>query len=155
MLGTPEVHRVKESRMSASATARRFFDEIWSQGDLDLVGELVAPEYVGHPSGPEAGVRGPEGVKEYIGRLREGVPDLTMTVEEQVVDQDKVATRWTARGTHAGELLGVEATGRTATVTGITIQRFGANGRIVEGWTNWDMLGMVQQLGIVPQPAER
>ena len=141
--------------MSASATARRFFDEIWSRGDFDLVDELFAPEYVGHPSGPEAIVRGPEGVKEYIGRLRQGVPDLTITVEDQVVDQDRVATRWTAHGTHAGELMRMEPTGRTASVTGITIQRFGAAGRIVEGWTNWDMLGMVQQFGIVPQGAER
>jgi steroid delta-isomerase-like uncharacterized protein len=140
--------------MSASATARRFFDEIWSRGDFDLVDELFAPEYVGHPSGPETIVRGPEGVKEYIGRLREGVPDLTVTVEDQVIDQDKVATRWTARGTHAGELMRMEPTGRTATVSGITIQRFEAAGRIVEGWTNWDMLGMVQQFGIVSQPAE-
>ena len=141
--------------MSTSATARRFFDEIWSQGEFDVADELFAPEYVGHPSGPEQSVRGPEGVKQYIGRLREGVADLTMTVEEQVAHQDKVATRWTARGTHTGELMGMDATGRTATVTGITIQRFGADGRIVEGWTNWDMLGMVQQFGIVPQPAER
>jgi predicted ester cyclase len=141
--------------MSASATARRFFDEIWSQGDFDLVDELFAPEYVGHPSGPEAIVHGPAGVKEYIGRLRAGVPDLTVIVEDQVIDQDKVATRWTAHGTHAGELMRMEPTGRTATVTGITIQRFGPGGRIVEGWTNWDMLGMVQQFGIVPQPAER
>src|SRR5688500_6740686 len=114
--------------MSASATARRFFDEIWSQGDLDLVDQLFAPEYVGHPAGPEAIVRGPEGVKEYIGPLREGVPDLTVTVEDQVVDQDKVATRWTATGTHGGELMRIEPTGRTATVTGITIQRFGPAG---------------------------
>lgn len=141
--------------MSNSATARRFFDEIWSRGDLDLVDELVAPEYVGSPSGPDEAVRGPAGVKEYIGRLREGIPDLTMTVEDQLADQDTVATRWSARGTHAGELMGMEATGRTAVVTGITIQRFGATGLIVEGWTNWDMLGLLQQLGIVPQPAER
>ena len=79
--------------MSASATARRFFDEIWSQGDFDLVDELFAHEYVGHPSGPEESVRGPEGVKTYIGRLREGIPDLTMTIEDQVADQDKVATQ--------------------------------------------------------------
>lgn len=141
--------------MTPSATARRFFDEIWSQGDLDLVDELVAPEYVGHPSGPEQTVRGPEGVKAYIAGLRAGIPDLTVTVEDQLANQDTVATRWTAHGTHAGELMGVEATGRTATVTGITIQRFGPTGRIVEGWTNWDTLGMLQQLGIVPQPAER
>jgi predicted ester cyclase len=155
MLGNTGCSPSEGGEMSASATARRFFDEIFSQGDFDLVDELFAPEYVGHPSGPEAIVRGPDGVKEYVGRLREGVPDLTMTVEDQVVDQDKVATRWTARGTHAGELMQMEPTGRTAIVTGITIQRFEATGRIVEGWTNWDMLGMVQQFGIVPQPAER
>jgi len=141
--------------MNSSATARRFFEEIWSQGDFDLVDELVAPEYVSHPSGPEETVRGPEGVKEYIARLREGIPDLTVTVEDQIADGDKVATRWTAHGTHAGELMGMEATGRTATVTGITIQRFGAKGRIVAGWTNWDTLGMLQQFGTTPQAAAR
>jgi predicted ester cyclase len=141
--------------MTATATAHRFFDEVFSQGDLDLVDDLVAPNYVGHPSGPEDEVHGPQGVKEYIGRLREGVPDLTLTIEDQVADGDKVATRWTARGTHDGELLGAAPTGRTATVTGITIQRCGSGGRIVEGWTSWDMLGMLQQLGIAPQPAER
>ena len=141
--------------MSTSATAQRFFDEIWSEGKLDLVDELVAPEYVGHPSGPEETVRGPEGVKEYIGRLREGVPDLTVTVEDQIAEGDKVATRWTAQGTHVGELMGIGPTGRTATVSGITIQRIGDGGQIVEGWTDWDMLGMLQQLGVVPQPAGR
>jgi steroid delta-isomerase-like uncharacterized protein len=143
--------------MPPTATTRRFFDEVFSQGDLDLVDELVAPDYVGHPSGPEQELRGPQGVKDYVGRLREGVPDLILTIEDQVVDGNKVATRWVGRGTHDGELLGAAPTGRTATVTGITIQRFGAGGRIVEGWTSWDMLGMLQQLGITPQPqpAER
>jgi steroid delta-isomerase-like uncharacterized protein len=141
--------------MSTSATARRFFEEVWSEGDFDLVDELFAPEYVGHPSGPEESVRGSEGVKEYIGHLREGVPNLTVTVEDQVADGNKVATRWTAQGTHDGDLMGMEATGRTATVTGITIQHFRADGRIVEGWTNWDMLGMLQQLGGAPQLAGR
>ena len=141
--------------MSTSSTARRFFDEVWSEGKLDLVDELFVSEYVGHPSGPEETVRGPEGVKEYIGRLREGVPDLTVHVEDQIAEGDRVATRWTAQGTHEGELMGIDATGRTATVSGITIQRIGDDGRIVEGWTNWDMLGMLQQLGVVPEPARR
>lgn len=141
--------------MSASATARRFFDEVWSDGKLDLVDELFAPEYVGHPSGPEETVEGPEGVKEYVGRLREGVSDLAVTVEDQIAEGDKVATRWTAHGTHDGELIGIDPTGRTATVSGITIQRIGSGGQIVEGWTNWDMLGMIRQLGIAPEPAGR
>jgi steroid delta-isomerase-like uncharacterized protein len=137
--------------MNASATARRFFDEIWSQGQLDRVEELIAPDYVGHPSGPDETTRGPEGVGDYIARLRAGVPDLTMTVEDQLSDGDKVTTRWTARGTHSGALMGIGATGRTATVTGITIQRVGAGGQIVEGWTSWDALGLLQQLGAVPE----
>jgi predicted ester cyclase len=87
--------------------------------------------------------------------LRAGVPDLTVTVEDQIADGDKVATRWTAQGTHDGELMGIDPTRRTAVVTGITVQRIGDGGQIVEGWTNWDMLGMLQQLGIAPQPAVR
>jgi steroid delta-isomerase-like uncharacterized protein len=136
--------------MTRNATTQRFFDEVWNEGKLDVVDELFAPEYVGHPSGPEETVRGPEGVKTYVGGLRAGVPDLTLTIEDQVVDGDKVATRWTARGTHSGALLGIQPTGRAAVVTGITIQRIGDAGRIVEGWTNWDMLGMLQQLGVAP-----
>jgi steroid delta-isomerase-like uncharacterized protein len=155
MLSEKRIRRLKEAGVSTSATAHRFFDEVWSEGKLDLVDELFAPEYVGHPSGPEETVRGPEGVKEYVGRLRAGVPDLTVTIEDQVADGDKVATRWTAQGTHDGELMGIDPTGRAATVTGITIQRIGGAGQIVEGWTNWDMLGMLQQLGAAPQPAGR
>jgi predicted ester cyclase len=116
---------------------------------------LFAPGYVGHPSGPEETVRGPEGVKQYVGRLREGFPDVILTVEDQVAEGDKIATRWTAQGTHDGELMGIDPTGRVATVTGITVQRFAADGRIVEGWTSWDMFGMLQQLGVAPQPAGR
>jgi steroid delta-isomerase-like uncharacterized protein len=139
--------------MSTSATAQRFFREVWSAGKLDLVDELFAPGYVGHPSGPEETVRGPDGVKQYVGRLRKAFPDLTMTVEDQIAEDDKVATRWTARGTHDGELMGSGPTGRTGTVTGITIQRIADGGQIAEGWTNWDTLGLLHQLGLAPQPA--
>ena len=138
--------------MSSSDTARRFFKEVWTDGKLDLVDELFAPDYVGHSSGSEEPIRGPEGVKEYVGRLLGAFPDLGMTVEDQIADGDSVATRWTARGTHGGDLMGIEATGRTATVTGITIQRI-RDGKIVAGWTNWDTLGLLGQLGVAPQPA--
>jgi steroid delta-isomerase-like uncharacterized protein len=136
--------------MTTNAAAQRFFDEVWNEGRLEVVDELFAPEYVGHPSGPEQTVRGPEGVKAYVASLRAGVPDLTVTIEDQVADGAKVATRWTAHGTHSGELLGIQPTGLPATVTGITVQRIGDAGQIVEGWTNWDMLGMLQQLGAAP-----
>lgn len=137
--------------MSTSVIARRFFDEVWSGAKLDLVDELVAPDYVGHPSGFEETVRGPEGVKEYIGGLLDAFPDLTVTVEDQVVEGDKVVTRWTARATHEGVLMGIDPTGRKGAVTGITIQRI-QDAKVAEGWTNWDMLGLLQQLGVGPQP---
>ncbi len=135
--------------MSTSAVAGRFFDEVFSEGRLDLVDELFATDYVGHPSGYEQATRGPEGVKEYVGGLRGAASDLTVNVEDQVAEGDKVVTRWIAQGTHDGELMGIAPTGRSATVTGITIQRL-QDGRVVEGWTNWDLMGLLQQLGVVP-----
>jgi len=135
--------------MSTSAIASRFFDEVFSEGKLDLVDELFASDYVGHPSGHEEATRGPEGVKGYVAGLRGAVSNLTVTVEDQVTESDKVVTRWTAQGTHDGELMGIAPTGRTAKVTGITIQRV-QDGRVVEGWTNWDLMGMLQQLGVAP-----
>jgi steroid delta-isomerase-like uncharacterized protein len=137
--------------MSTTAIARRFFDEVFSEGKLDLVDELFATDYVGHPSGQEEANRGPEGVKEYVGGLRRAASDFTVTIEDQVADGDKVVTRWTAQGTHDGELMGIAPTGRTAAITGITIQRLRA-GKIVEGWTNWDVMGLLQQLGVAPGP---
>jgi steroid delta-isomerase-like uncharacterized protein len=139
--------------MSTSAIARRFFDEVFSEGKLNLVDELFATDYVGHPSGYEEATRGPEGVKEYVGGLRGAASDLTLTIEDQVAEGDKVVTRWTAQGTHDGELMGIAPTGRKAAVTGITIQRL-LDGRVVEGWTSWDLMGMLQQLGVATGPPQ-
>ena len=139
--------------MSNSAIARRFFDDVFSKGKLDLVDELFATDYVGHPSGNEETTRGPEGVKEYVDALRGAVSDLTVTVQDQISEGDKVVTRWTAQGTHDGQLMGIAPTGRGAAVTGITIQRV-TEGRVVEGWTNWDLMGMLQQLGVAPGPPQ-
>jgi steroid delta-isomerase-like uncharacterized protein len=139
--------------MSTSAIARRFFDEVFSEGKLDLVDELFATDYVGHPSGAEEETQGPEGVKEYVAGLRGAVSDLTLTVQDQVAEGDKVVTRWTAHGTHDGELMGIAPTGRAAAVTGITIQRL-QNDRVVEAWTNWDLIGLLQQLGVAPAPPQ-
>jgi steroid delta-isomerase-like uncharacterized protein len=141
--------------MSNSAIARRFFDEIWSAGHFELVDELIAPDYIGHPTAPEQTVHGPEGVKQYIARLREGIPDLAVTVDDQLACGEKVATRWTAHGTHDGDLMGLGPTGRSATVTGITVQRIQDGRQIAEGWTSWDALGLFQQLGAAPEGATR
>jgi steroid delta-isomerase-like uncharacterized protein len=136
------------------ALARRVFDEVWSQGKLDLADEILTPDFVGRPGGMGEPFKGPAGAKEFIGRLREAFPDITFTVEDMIAEGDLVATRWTATGTNDGEFMGIEPTGRQATIGGMTIQRF-EDGRIVEGWTQQDALGLLRQLGAVPEPARR
>jgi steroid delta-isomerase-like uncharacterized protein len=133
------------------AIVRRAFEEPW-KGNLDVVDELVATQYIGHdPANPEP-LHGPEGVKEFISGYRAAFPDARITVEEQLAEGDLVATRWSARGTHAGELMGVEPTGKQVTVSGLAISRL-ENGKIVEEFQNWDNFGLMKQLGAVPEPA--
>ncbi len=131
------------------AIVRRTFDEPW-KGNLEVVDELIAGDYVGHdPANPEP-LRGPEGVKAFISTYRTAFPDARITVEQQLAEGELVATRWTGRGTHRQELMGIEPTGKQVTVSGLTISRL-ADGKIVEEWSNWDTFGMLQQLGAVPE----
>jgi steroid delta-isomerase-like uncharacterized protein len=127
---------------------RRAFEEPW-KGNLAVVDELVASDYIGHdPAVPEP-LRGPAGVKEFIATYREAFPDGRITVEQQLAEGDLVATRWSGRGTHEGELMGIEPTGKQVTVSGLTISRL-EDGKIVEEFQNWDTFGMMQQLGATP-----
>jgi steroid delta-isomerase-like uncharacterized protein len=129
--------------------ARAVIEEVFNGGRLELADELIAPDSVGHdPALPEP-TRGVEGFKEVVTGYRTAFPDLQITVDDQIAEGSLVATRWTARGTHQGDLWGIAPTGKEATVTGIGIDRF-EDGRIVESWTNWDTLGLFQQIGISP-----
>ena len=129
---------------------RRLVVEPW-EGNLDVIDELVASNYVGHdPAQPD--MQGPKGIKDFITGYRAGYPDGKITIDEQLAQGDLVATRWTGRGTHQGELMGIPPTGKQVTVSGITISHV-KNGKVVEEWTNWDTLGMLQQLGVVPEMA--
>jgi steroid delta-isomerase-like uncharacterized protein len=131
---------------------RRVVEEPW-RGNLGVIDECVADDYVGYdPSQPEP-MRGPQGVKEFVGTYRSAFPDARVTVDAMFAEGDFVVTRWNGRGVHEGELLGIAPTGKEATVTGITISRL-ADGKIVEEWTNWDTLGLLVQLGAVPQPVQ-
>jgi len=130
------------------ANARRMLGEVWSKGNLDLVDELVDANYVfDDPMAP--GVRGPEGLKQLVTMYRTGYPDLQFTIEDQLADGDKVINRWSCGGTHQGELMGIPATGKQTTTSGISITRF-EGGKAVEEWTRWDALGWLQQLGVIP-----
>lgn len=130
---------------------RRLAEDPWI-GKLDEVIELVADDYVGHePTSPEA-IRGKEGFREFVDRYLAAFPDGRITVDQQIAEGDLVVNRWTGRGTNTGELQGMPPTGKQVTVTGITIARI-EDGRLREDWTSWDTLGMLQQLGVVPEMA--
>jgi len=132
------------------AIARRFFKEVWNEGNLSAIDELAAANYEDHnqPPGMPSGI---EGVKQTIAMYQTAFPDTRMTVEDEFAQGDRVVIRWTARGTHTGELMGIPPTGKQVTVTGIDVYRV-AGGKLVERWGEFDQMGMMQQLGVVPTP---
>lgn len=134
------------------AIVRRSVDEFWNTGNLAAIDELYAPSYVGHdPSGLHAGDL--DGFKQSARAIFTGVPDLQVTIDDMVAEGDRVVKRWTARGTHKGEYMGIPATGNQITVTGIDVYRI-AGDKIEECWSNSDALGMMQQLGVIPPMGE-
>jgi len=133
------------------ATARRWYEEVFNAGNLDLIHELFAPNFVDHdPVNPLPGL---EGVRQVVGMYREAFPDLHITVEDWVAEGEKVVTRFRAQGTHKGPLMGIPPTEKQVTVTGIDMLGF-EHGKNSEHWGNRDDLGMLQQLGAVPAPGQ-
>lgn len=123
--------------------------ELWNAGvDLALIDELVAPNFVSH-SAPPGLPAGREGVKQWVTLFHRAFPDLYSTVEDLIVEGDKVVERFSGGGTHRGDFFGIPPTGKKATTTGINILRI-ADGQIVEHWGNGDDLGFMQQLGVIP-----
>ena len=120
--------------------------EAWNRADLSIPDQIFAETFLIHdPGSPVPLVMGPDGVKGRIADYRAAFPDLEIKVEDVVGEGDRVATRWTLRGTHLGTFAGFEASGRRVEVSGITIHR-ATGGRIVEAWVNWDTLGLHRQL---------
>ncbi len=131
-----------------TALVRRFIDEVFNTGNFDAVDEILAPEYVHHdPTTQEFG-SGMEGFKRLIDYYRGAFPDLEISIDDQIGAGDRVVNRWTGRGTHQGELMGIPATGRPVSADGISIHRI-VDGRIAETWNNYDALGMMRQLGAI------
>lgn len=134
-----------------SMLVRRAIEEVYNQGNLAVVDEIVTRDVVIHSSSEE--IHGPAGVKQYVAMLRAAFPDFHMTIEDQIADGDRVVTRWSAHGTHSGEFQGIPPTGKHGTMTGIDIDRI-ANDKVVECWVNSDDLGLLQQLGVIPTPGQ-
>lgn len=127
------------------AVARRFLEELWNRSNFDVVNELLARDYDGHSS---TVIRGPEGAIAFIPVVRTAFPEFRFEIIDQIAEGDKVATRWKLFGTHEGPFQGTPPSGRKIEMTGITIFRL-ADGRLVEGWTNEDTFGLLQQIGAV------
>ena len=133
------------------AIVRRVNDEVWSEGHLDVIDELIADDFVATVVGAPEQIRGPQGFREFVLMYRTAFPDLRITIDEQFAEGETVVTRWTATGTNEGELMGMPATGKQATTAGININRI-SGGKLVEGWGLFDQLGLLQQIGAVPTP---
>lgn len=141
------------SAEESKTIARRYIEEFWSQGNLAVADEVIAPNYVVHDPGTPGRTGRPEGEKQVFAMYRTVFPDLRFTIEDVIGEGDRGVIHWTARGTHQGALLGVSPTGKPVTIPGISIVRI-ASGQIVEHWLNWDTLGLLQQLGAIPAPGQ-
>jgi predicted ester cyclase len=145
----------KGDKMSAEenkAIFRHYVEEVSNKGNLDLVDEIF-DRYISHQSDGRTEERGPEDVKRFIGEFRQAFPDFRSTIEYQVAEGDMVVTRWRASGTHQGEFRGIAPTGNPVAMSGIGVFRFSNEGKVVESWDNLDELGMMQQMGAIPQSA--
>ncbi|HEX6709532.1 MAG TPA: ester cyclase [Rubrobacter sp.] len=131
---------------------RRVLEEAFGQGNLEIIDEILDPDFVCYDPNSESGaVRGAESIKAEIEYFRNAVPDLTYTVEDQVVEGDKVVSRYTVSGTHQGEFFGVPGSGKHIEMTGINIDRFDESGKLIEEWPEYDLLGAMQQMGAIPE----
>jgi steroid delta-isomerase-like uncharacterized protein len=129
------------------AVVRRFFEEALNQQQLDVLGEIMAPDFTGqgeHPPGREDEKRMWQGILAAF-------PDAQVVIEDQIAEEDKVVTRWSVRATHLQEFMGNPPTGKEIRTSGIHIHRL-SGGRIVEAWAVSDELGVLQQLGLLPMP---
>jgi steroid delta-isomerase-like uncharacterized protein len=134
------------------ALVRRYVEEVVNRRNLDLLDEIFAADFVQYGAEPDQ-VSGVEDLKQFFVMLRSGFPDFQGTIEDLFAAGDRVVLRFTFRGTHQGEFMGVAPTGTQVTMPGIDIFRV-AEGRIVELWGQEDMLGMMQQIGAIPEPGQ-
>ena len=126
---------------------QRFMDECWNQGNLNAVLELVADNCRHHDPVFPSLTSGAENIKNHIQNCRNGFPDLMFTNDDTIAERDEVVHHWTATGTHKGQFLGMPATNKKATVTGTSIFRVEGS-KIAEVWSNWNLMSMMEQLGI-------
>jgi steroid delta-isomerase-like uncharacterized protein len=133
--------------MSGKDVMQRWFEEVWNQRDDSAISRLFAEDGIAHGLGANGeDLIGPAGFLPFRTAFLAGFADLRIIIEDSIEEGDRVAVRWRATGTLTGHGMGFAPTGRPMTITGMTIARV-KNGQIIEGWNNFDVLGMHQQLG--------
>ena len=137
------------STQENKALVRRIFEEGINQNQPSIFDELIAPSYVNYDF--PAPTQGPDGFKMVIGMFRAAFPDMRVTLEEELAEDDKVITRGYFTGTHKGDFQGIPPTGKQIRVKYIDVWRI-TNGKMVENWVQMDQLGLMQQLGVIPTP---
>jgi steroid delta-isomerase-like uncharacterized protein len=131
---------------------RRWFQEIWNEGRIQTVHDLLSPDAVGRgQTVTQAEIRGPKDFVPFVQQIRAAFPDIHVEIDDAFGAGDKVVARWSATMTHRGDDLGMPATGKSVRITGTTIARI-LNGQVIEGWDNWDQLGMLEQIGAYSKP---
>jgi len=128
--------------------ARRVIEDVWNEKQRDLIDDLFSEDYRGHGFGSEDGDL--QAYKDYFDMITTAFPDVEFEIGLIFSDEEMVATSWKVTGTHEGELMGIEPTGNTSSVTGLSIDRI-AGGKVVESWMNFDSLKMMQNIGAVPE----
>lgn len=138
-----------------TANVRRVFDEVLNKGELDACDELFTADCAGQdPTNPS--VRGASGFKQYVAEIRRAFPDIRFTIDEICASGNTVVVRYTVTGTNKGPLpgTGLPPTGKSATLTPITMIHFDASGKSKDWFSTWDTLGQMVQLGVIPQMAQ-
>jgi steroid delta-isomerase-like uncharacterized protein len=126
---------------------RRWFKEVWNEGRIQTVHDLLAPDAVGVGEAEQGvTIHGPAEFVPFVERIRGAFPDINVVVEDAFGARDKVVARWSATMKHQGDQLGIPATGKPVRISGITIARI-RNGQIIEAWDNWDQFALMQQIG--------
>ncbi|HEX4486956.1 MAG TPA: ester cyclase [Terriglobales bacterium] len=134
-----------------SQIIRRWFDQVWNQQNAAAIDEMSHPHTRGYGQAEQGRTIDMNEFKGLWQNLLKGFPDMHVDIEDVIEQDDKVAARWTATMTHKADFLGIPATYKTAKITGISFQRM-KDGKIVEGWDNWDQLGLLVQIGAAKMP---
>jgi steroid delta-isomerase-like uncharacterized protein len=132
---------------------RRLIEEGWNQGKTEVVSELLANNCRFHDEVFPHLTSGADNLRRHIESCRIGFPDLKFSIDDTIAERDEVVVHWTARGTHKGQFLGMPATNKKAAVTGTSIYRLDGS-KIAESWANWNLMSMMEQLGISSAPQE-